>query len=501
MTNVIFIMGLVSLLACQSIGAGGNEPPVATLPSDPFAADWHDRAIFRSGLVKAEQDILDELPGASTYRIKLQISDDLLAFTGQEEVLYTNRETVTLNEIYFRLFANTMGGQGAVADVKVNGQVVSPEYEFQNSAIRVPLPAPLAPGEQAHLQLNFVVQAGQTSAGNYGLFGYIDEFLMLDGFYPVIPVYTEKGWYLQVPPPNADTSYSDVSFYLVQVTAPARLTVAASGVEVERRVEADRQILTFAAGPARDFYLAASENFAVVSATIGETTVNSYAPSDQMGQAELALEFTANALRTFNQQFIPYPYTEFDVLGLPIEALGIEYPGIVGISLLLYDPDQKIGAVSSRILLESTVVHEVGHQWFYNLVGNDQIDEPWLDESLVQYTTIIYFTNVYGQATGWTVRASWENQWQAIGRPDMPIGLPAAAYTRDEYTAVVYGRGPLFITALAETMGQRSFNEFFRDYQQTHKWRHSSTASFKQLAEQHCQCDLTGLFETWVYEK
>ena len=81
------------------------------------------------------------------------------------------------------------------------------------------------------------------------------------------------------------------------------------------------------------------------------------------------------------------------------------------------------------------------------------------------------------------------------------IGLPVKMYGGREYGAIVYGRGPLFIEALADEMGQRTFDEFMRDYSETLKWGISTGDTFRQLAEQHCQCDLTVLFEEWVYEK
>ena len=90
---------------------------------------------------------------------------------------------------------------------------------------------------------------------------------------------------------------------------------------------------------------------------------------------------------------------------------------------------------------------------------------------------------------------------------DMPlwllddIGLPAGDYSGQEYGAIVYGRGPLFIVALAETMGQKTFDEFYRDYYQLYKWGIAGGHEFKEMAERHCRCDLTPLFEEWVYEK
>jgi len=54
---------------------------------------------------------------------------------------------------------------------------------------------------------------------------------------------------------------------------------------------------------------------------------------------------------------------------------------------------------------------------------------------------------------------------------------------------------------LAEEMGPGAFDEFLRDYYESNKWGIGTSEVFRQLAEQHCQCDLTALFEEWVYEK
>ena len=87
-----------------------------------------------------------------------------------------------------------------------------------------------------------------------------------------------------------------------------------------------------------------------------------------------------------------------------------------------------------------------------------------------------------------------------MGRAAIPIGLPVRRYEGGEYGAIVYGRGPLFIEALAEEMGQEAFDTFLRDYATSYKWEIGTGDAFKTLAEEHCACDLTPLFEVWVYE-
>lgn len=499
-TVIILILTLfiVPLLACQA-SAPTSTPTPTPVALDPFALPWDDRAVFRLGLVDAEEEVLTRLPGATIYRLDLLISDDLLRLEGQERVRYTNQEGQSLDEVYFRLFPNIAGGTATVSGLQIDGQDVQAFFELQDSALRVPLPRTLQPGEQVIIQMDFKVEVAQEMTARYGLFGYFDGVLVLDEFYPVIPVYDDEGWNLEIPSPYGDATYHDASFYLVRVTAPASLTVVASGILVSREeLEPDRQVLTFAAGPARDFYLAASENYIAISETVGETTINSYAAAERIEGAKLALQFAADALRSFNRRLGAYPYTELDVVSTPMQALGMEYPGVVAIALNLYDLKGEVKGPPAN-MMEGTVAHEVAHQWFYNVVGNDQIDEPWLDEAMAQYLTGLYYMDAHGEAAAHSYRSSWESRWDRIERAKIPIGLPVKAYSDTEYSAIVYGRGPLFLAALAEAMGQEVFDEFLRDYYQSHKWSIGTSEAFKQLAEQHCHCDLTALFQNWVY--
>jgi hypothetical protein len=473
------------------------EPTATTRLSDLA----QDKSIFLKGLIKSEHASLDRLAGATIYTIDIRIADDLLSLKGQQHVRYTNREDKPLNEIYFQLFPNAAGGKSTLSAVSVDGQAVNPAYEFQTSAARIPLSTPLQPGKQVVVQMGFDVQVATKMEINYGLFGYFEGVLVLDEFYPVIPVYDRTGWNVQYPPPNADTSFFDASLYVVRVSAPEKLVVVASGTRVNQQREGNRQIVTFAAGPARDFYLAASERFAFVSDTVGETTINSYAFAERKEGAQLALRVAKDAVKIFNARFGEYPYTELDVVSTPMLALGIEYPGIVGVTLREYDLNATVSGLPATVALESTVAHEIGHQWFYNVVGNDQIDEPWLDEAVTQYVTGLYYLDQYGEAGARGYRDSWNGRWDRVKRALIPIGLPAANYKPEEYSPIVYGRGPFFIQALAEKMGQAKFDKFLRDYVQSYKWGIGTGAAFKQLAERNCQCDLTPLFNEWVYRK
>jgi len=494
---VIACIGIL-LAACQTPIPTITPAPTSGSPQ-PFDVAWDDRSLFSEGLISSEQDVLAELPDATVYHIDISIADDLLSLDGRQELRYTNAEDEPLDELYFRLFPNLMGGTVTVAGVQVDGEDVTPSLKSADSALRVSLPDTLEPGESIEVSLGFDVAMPQEMAGNSGLFGYFEDVLVLDEFYPVIPVFDDEGWNVEIPSQNGDITYLDASFYLVRVSVPADLTVVAAGTEVGREYDGYRQTLTFAAGPARTFYLAASDRFTEVSEQVGETRIRSYAFSDRREGAELAAGVTANALRSFNQRFGVYPYTEFDIASTPMTALGIEYPGMTGIALNLYDAEAEVLGLPSQIILESTVAHEVAHQWFYNVVGNDQVDDPWLDEAVVQYATGLYYRDTYDESAERLYRSSWDDRWGRVDHADIPIGLPTGAYEGSEYGAIVYGRGPIFVATLEDEIGKETFDAFMRDYYQSHQWGIGTGDAFQRLAEEHCQCDLSDLFADWVY--
>ncbi len=467
-------------------------------PPSLFNVAWDDRSPFRPGLIDAEMAILDQLPGASTYHLDLAISPDLMSVAGLQEVRYTNQEDVVLNEVYFHLFPNLLGGSIAISGLTVNGEPLEPEFASGNTVLRVPLPSPLAPGDQAIIAMEYLVQVPTEAGSNYGVFALIDDVLALAHFYPQIAVYDYEGWNISPPSPNADVTYADSSLYLVRLTAPAGQVIITTGREIDRQTAGDEQTVTIAAGPVRDFYIASSDRYAVLSDTVGETTVNSYGFPEFSDQNEWVLQIASTALESLGKRLGDYPFTEFDIAPTPNQALGVEYPGVAVVRSALYDPEATLGSTPAVFYTEGTVAHEAGHQWFYSVVGNDQLDEPWLDEALTQYITFLYFLDTHGPEGAEGFRDSFVGRWDRVEQADIPIGMPAGDYDATEYGAIVYGRGPLFFDALAEEIGQDTFDAFLRDYYQQNKWGISDGKSLKALAEAHCGCDLSSIFAEWV---
>ncbi|MCK4801184.1 MAG: hypothetical protein KAS84_04275, partial [Anaerolineales bacterium] len=271
---VLILMVLVWWLVIREPAAPPvvEEPAPKTgfvFPTTSGDVDWDNREIYKSGLTENAQGILAGLPHASTYYISLDIaptlSDDI---TGHQMVRYFNAEDEPLEEVYFRLFPNFQGGQMTVSNMLLDGEEVTISLESEDTTLWVDLPQVLSPGKSVVIEMDFTLGIPIEMGGNYGLYGYFEDVLLLNTFYPVIPAFDdENGWYSQFPQPNGDHTYQDASFYMVQVTAPDDILLASSGVAIDQQVDEGTQTVVYAAGPARDFYLAGSREYVELEET------------------------------------------------------------------------------------------------------------------------------------------------------------------------------------------------------------------------------------------
>jgi hypothetical protein len=489
------LLGLVLLLAsCSTPIPSTTSTPASTSQPGMFDTPWDDFSIFKGGLVPAKQSALDQLKDASVYHLEFNIAEDLYHVIGREEVKYMNTESVPLDQIQLRLFPNILGGEMTVTNTQINGTGVTPSYGLQDSVLTLLFSPALQPGQSAIIGMDFAVTVPQSLDQSYGVLSYNDDVLALAHAYPMISVYDDEGWNAEIPQEYGDVTYTDASFYLARVTAPQGVTLVPSGREISRDEAGQTQTVTVAAGPARDFYLAASPNYEKVSRKLGEVTINSFATAENKEGAEMALDVAGRAITDFNASYVHYPYNELDIVATPTTAGGIEYPGLVVIAARLYE-----GAKENPVYMEATVAHEVAHQWFYNLVGDDQLDDPWLDESLAQFSTLQYYGDEYGSSGAQGFEDYLNSRWAEINRAMIPVGLPVSKYTQTQYGAIVYGRGPLFFVALEQKMGKESFDAFLKDYTEQLCWGIATPEFLQSLAEKHCACDLDAFFQEWIY--
>lgn len=434
------------------------------------------------------------LSALTQYSLTVTLSPDLKWVDGRAFVHYTNNERDPLGEVYFHLFPNLWNGAMTVAAVTVDGRPVAASLESDDDLLRVPLAQPLAPGSWTDITLDFRVPIPtNTEVGNYADFAYVNGILALAHFYPTVVVYGDRGWHLETPATQGDVVYHDASLYEVSLTAPAGLTVAATGATLNRTDNGDGTATWhLAGGPLRDFNIAAGTRYRVVTRPVGDITINSYFLPEDAAGGQKALDWAALSLEAYQTAFGAYPYRELDVAATETTAGGIEYPGLIVVARRFYSDPNNV------IYFEGITVHETAHQWWYNVVGNDQVNHPWLDEALTQYSTYLYYEKYYGQEAVANLLDSFRARWSRVDFLEKPIGLPVRDYPDEEYSAIVYGRGPLFLFALRQRIGADKMEQLLRRYYAAYAWKIAAPEDFRRLAEEISGENLSDLWAQWV---
>jgi len=450
---------------------------------DPGAAAAGDLRPYRAGLSPQDRKGLAALRGAPVYLLRLRIEDDLSELSGTLRLRYTNRGRTPLDSLNLFLYPNLTSGSLRLLRVEAGAEPVEPQYRYGRSTAILPLPEPLAPGSAVELDLDYAVTLPSGAGGAYGALARTPGALSLAFAYPMIPA--PGAWGRPPPPALGDVLANEAAFFRAWVSVPAGWDLMAPG-EVARRVAPDgRTEVALALGPSRDLCLAALRGYDRSEAVEGGVRLEAWTPPQSGEASRLILETARASMRIFTGAFGAYPYNRLFLAAVPLKAaLGVEFPGAVLLASRVVELGQAEDGVPARILLESTVAHEVAHQWFFGTVGNDQVQEPWLDEGLAQYATWIYYRERYGPAAAGRVRASFESRWARVGRAAIPIGKPVAAYTAREYGAIIYGRAPLFLLALSEELGEAVFSRVLREFARRYRWRMAEGGELPALAEE-----------------
>jgi len=461
-------------------------------------------------LLPSAQTVLASLPDLTHYTIDVSIDTATHAFAGHALVELTNTEGQPLESLFFRLLPN--GGQGygngslEVSQTRVNGQAVETILSVDDTVLQVNLTRVILPGERIKVDFDFqgsvpVDFGGEQTPWAYGIYNTSQGVLALSGWYPILAVYDAGGWHLAPVSPMGDSVFSETALYTVDITLPADQVLVATGVEVSRQPSGDQVRYQVVSGPMRDFFIVASRDFQVASQTVDGTLVNAYFLPGYDSAAAAGLSVAAGSLDIFNRRFGAYPFSELDVVQAPMHnALGVEYPGIVLIGASLYDePDNPSFAV--------TVAHEVAHQWWYNLVGNDVFAEPWLDEGLATYSSSLYNQDELGEDAYRGLVSYWQGRYDTLvkqGKDDVVIqDLSHFESLGDArvYSGVVYTKAGLFFEALRRAVGDQAFFAALRAYYKEYQFRVATRDGLLADFNNASGDQLDALYQEWLYSE
>jgi hypothetical protein len=483
----------------SSIGSTPAATPAPTLPPTATVPPPIDLSPYRAAMKPEFAAEVDRFAAAPQYEIDLTAAPDLSSYAATQQVRYTNAETASLKEIYFTLFPNlsSYGGKLKVESVKVNGEPVTPQFKPGNILMKIDLPTPLQPGEAVDLELEYSAQVPVLNVEHgYNQFGLHDGILTLPNFYPQIPAYDDEGWNISLGPGYGDAVFSDTALYRVDITAPSDQVVATSGsctLAEAADPSPGSQTWHCVSGPMRDFMIAMSPDYQVKSATIDGVKVNSYFRKQFAGEGARGLQVVSDALKAYSQRIGAYPFAELDLIATPTTAGGIEYPGLIVVAEGLSKDNSDF--------YEGATAHEAAHQWWYSLVGNDQVDEPWLDEALTQFTAALYYRDVYGLQGLRGYVGSLEDRFDRVKgtAQDKRSDRPVADYSPREYGAIVYGKAALFFNALYNEIGDEKFNQLLQDYFKAYRYQVAYPQDFLKVAEDYVgQARLDELLKEWI---
>jgi hypothetical protein len=409
--------------------------------------------------------------------------------SGTQEISYINNTGAGLSEIFFHLYPNAFKSYdtapfprsemaraypdgfapGCISIERVFSGEEELPYEIEDTLLKVILPQPL----KSKGRINIGIYFSALLPPSLGRYGYGENTFNLGNWYPILAMHDDTGWQTDPYYEIGDPFYSDAAIYTVSIKAPRGYTIAASGTPGESREEGEDIWWTFHADLVRDFAWVASSKFNVREENIQCSVVSSYYIEGDDLYGERALDYARTALEIFNDYFGEYPYPHFAVAASDFYLGGMEYPNLVMIGRQFYVEGD---------LLEYVVVHETAHQWWYGLVGNNEIKEPWLDEALTEYSTMLYYERRYGREHFEEIYEEYiltpYKLYEMTAAPGA-INQPLWDFQRwGEYSALVYYRGAIMLMELENVLGKVEMQKALQQYFRSNMYKNATTSDF-----------------------
>ena len=406
-------------------------------------------------------------PRHARYDVALRWHSRSYVLDGTEGVSFENTRPGTLRSVWLRLWAN---GVASCAHPRIKVDALSGGHAAGRAAdctaLRVRLSHALATGRRTAIRLRFSVRV----PGGNGSFGHLSGGpALLGNAIPILAVTDAAGTHLERYSTLGEAGYSLTSSWHVRLDVPRGLSAVTTGIQTaSRTLSSSTRRLRFQAPHARDFELAIG-HLHTRSATVEGVRIRF---SDMLpvgtASARLRSEILAAArsdLLAYEHRFGPYGAPELDLVQTPsLDGEGMEYPEIVFVEMT---PSSAYGG--SWTHTAALLAHELAHQWFYSLVGNNQWREPWLDESFATF------------ASGFPSHDCTNG--------DPLAGYPSSlrltsdmgyfdAHPSGWYYDGLYGGGACALRDLRTGFGTQRFNDFMRSWVAAHRYRVATTAAF-----------------------
>jgi hypothetical protein len=489
----------------------GGEP--SATPQSSYDEDWIMAAIQPELRETVQQHMPENL---ATYDIEVTLEPQgegrsVPSISGHLALTWVNITGESLDTLPFRLYANGPAEDNdaqVVSNITVDGSDVDGELSVSDSVLDVPLGTSLEPGGSVVIEMDFAAFLPIDSTDHYGIFGFDSESetWALAHWYPVVAGRDPStGWMLDHPSVNGDPIFTDTALYDVSVETGPDWKLATTGVEFGEpgSGSGDTIVRRFVSGPARDFTIVADEDFEVATRISGGVTVNSWYNPGEEDAGEAIAVYTLQSLDIFSGLIWPYPYVELDIL--PVEmsgAAGCEFSQLIYMGASYYQANFNTSVPNSA---DYTVAHEVVHQWFYGLVGNNQYAHAFIDEGLTNYLSAqVYFDEQYGEDVATEVMDRYiRSPYEVIVErgDDQVVDQPTDDFEPgNAYVFAAYAKAPLGFEAIHQEIGDEAFFAALSTYVDEHVFRVAEPDDLRGAFETASGQDLQDLWNEWFRE-
>lgn len=494
------------------------------------------------------------------YTITVKLDDVKHTLSGYESFVYHNNSPQTLDFLYIHLWPNAYSngktalgkqlyesGDGILTFGKdsirggidslhfqVNGQDAVFSFDPKNPDIgKLQLNTPLKSGESITVTTPFHVKI---PSGEVSRLGHVGQSYQITQWYPKPAVYDKNGWN-QIPYLTQGEFYSEYGTFDVSITLPQNYVVGATGdlqtaseiafmdekavytkdnfqsfLQKDKRgnqfpvSSPEWKTIRYTQKDVHDFAWFADKRYLVLKGEVElshskrkVTTWSLFTPKNAT-LWKRAPEYIRDGTYYYSLWNGDYPYNQVTAVDGTISAGGgMEYPNVT-----------VIGNSRTDIELETVIVHEVGHNWFYGILGSNERVHGWMDEGMntmneMRYMYTKYPKNTYlsDQILNGRFHFDHLSHYQSgdfmyriiagIGE-DQPIETHSAKFTEINYAGIMYQKTGLVFHYLKEYLGDTLYDRAMQTYYNEWSFKHPQPEDLRATLERITGKDLSWLF-------
>ncbi len=385
--------------------------------------------------------------------------------------------------------------RGLVQSVTVNDRSVP--FVYDGAAIRIE-EATLKNGARNQLRISFSHPYSKDGNGLYRFKDPVDQKVYV---YTHFEPYKANSFIPCFDQPDLKATYK------MQVTAPAAWQVVTGSREETVREQGDQKIWNFARTAKYSTYLLSlhagpykiweDKKFRYPLRLMARQSMAQYVPVQEW------LEVTRKGFDYFDEVFAyAYPFQKYDQVIVPdFNAGAMENVAAVTFSERFLVRGERTKA--QREGLANTVLHEMAHMWFGNLVTMRWWNDLWLNESFATYASALAMSSLPEYPDTWLGYARSKTGAyyadQLVTTHPIVAEIPDTEAAMSNFDAITYGKGGAFLRLTHSVIGDKAFLKGLQDYFKKHAFGNTEVGDLITAMERSSQRSLQSFTHDWLH--